>query len=132
MPVVAQDANGNLNAVGRIVETYKTSAKVALITNLLSAVPVRVKEKQINCLAEGFNTGEIKVTYIPLQSDIQEGDILTASPLSSVFYDGIPVAQVTEIFDDKSLDFKTATAKVLFKSDYLYEVVVLVPEEGKQ
>lgn len=129
LPVVSPGIDGGLNAVGRIVETYKSSSKVALITNLLSAIPVRVKNKKIDCLAEGFNGRELKVTYIPLYADIEAGDILLASPLSSVFQEGTPVGIITEISKLQSLDFKTATAKVLFDSDDLYEAVVLVPQE---
>lgn len=132
LPVVSPDSEGNLYAVGRILETYKDSSKVALITNALSAVPVQVKGKKIDCLAEGVNNKAIKITYIPLYADIEVGDILVTSPLSTVFQEGIPVGVVTEISAQQAIDFKTAIAEVLFDSDSLYEAVILVPEEDQK
>ncbi|MDR2426091.1 MAG: rod shape-determining protein MreC [Endomicrobium sp.] len=132
LPVAFPGTDGILYAVGRIVETYKSSSKVALITNALSAIPVQFKDKKINCLAEGFNTGEIKVTYIPVQSDIKPGDIIVASPLSSVFPEGMPVGIITNVSREPSLDFKTASASILFDSDNLYEAVILVPQEEEE
>jgi rod shape-determining protein MreC len=132
LPVVYLGQDGALYAVGRIVETYKNSSKVALITNVLSAIPVQIKGKKIDCLAEGFNTGEIKVTYIPLHAVIEEGDIIVASPLSSIFPEGMPVGVIKSVSDEASLDFKTASADILYDSDSLYKVIVLVPEDGER
>lgn len=132
LPVVSPGPDGVLNAVGRIVETYQNSSKVALITNVLSAIPVQVKEKKIDCLAEGFNRSSLKITYIPLHADIAEGDLLVASPLSSVFPEGTPVGIVKSVSPLPSLDFKTAIAEVLFDTDSFYEAVILIPQEEQK
>jgi rod shape-determining protein MreC len=129
LPVVVPGPDGTLMALGRIVETYKNSAKVALITSALSAVPAKIKNKKIDCLAEGSNSGLIKITYLPLQADIEVGDVIVTSPLSSVFSEGIYIGVVTSVATQPALDFQTATAEVMFDSDSLYEVIVLVPEE---
>jgi rod shape-determining protein MreC len=132
LPVAVPGSDGTLYALGRIVETYKNSAKVALITNVLSAIPVQIKEKKIDCLAEGVNSSSIKITYIPFHADIEVGDKVAASHLSSVFHEGMPVGVVTHVSKQQSQDFKTATAEVMFDSDALYEVVILVPQEEEK
>ena len=132
LPVVMFQSDGTLCAVGRISEVYKNSAKVALVTNVLSAIPVQIKGKNIDCLAEGFNSNSIKITYIPLHADVEVGDEIITSQLSSVFKEGIPVGVIRNISSQPSVDFKSATADVLFDSDVLYEAAVLVPQEEQK
>ncbi|MCL2145246.1 MAG: rod shape-determining protein MreC [Endomicrobia bacterium] len=130
LPVVISGNDGiELYAVGRIAETYKTSAKVALITNILSAIPVRIKGKEIDCLAEGSNDNSIKITYIPLYANVEIGDLIVASPLSSVFPEGMSLGIIRSLSDQTSPDFKTATADIMFNSDAFFEAVILVPED---
>jgi len=132
LPVAMLRNNGELCAVGRIIETHKNSAKVALITNSLSAVPVEIKGKNINCLAEGFNSNVLKITYIPVNADVQAGDEVIASPLSSVFGEGMPVGIISGVSRESAADFKTAVADILFESETLYEAVILVPSEASK
>jgi len=117
-----------LCAVGRIVGTYRSSSKVALITNAAHALPVEIKNKGVNCLAEGFDSNLLRITYIPRDADVKVGDEVVVSELSSVFQKDTPVGVVTDVSEKSSLDFKTATAKVFFEIDTIYEAIILVPK----
>jgi rod shape-determining protein MreC len=120
-----------LCVLGKIAEIYKSSAKVILITNSSCEIPVEVKDKGINCLAEGFNSNIIKITYIPSDADVKPGDEVVVSELSSVFPKGILVGVIKEVIEETYIDFKTATAEVYSESDVVYDAVILVPEEGE-
>jgi len=122
---------GVLCAVGKIAETYGSSSKVILITNALYAFPVEIKDKGITCLAEGFNSNLLKITYIPHTADIKPGDEVVVSELSAVFPKGMPVGVVTEVLEDSSADFKIAAAEVFFEVDAIYKAVVLMPQAEK-
>jgi rod shape-determining protein MreC len=129
LPVVVLNLDINmLCAMGRIVETYKNSSKVALITNSVSALPVEIKGKAVNCLAEGFNSGLLKVTYIVRGADVKVGDEIVASELTSIFPKGIPVGVIRSITEEPLLDFKTAKADIFFEGNVLYDAVILVPQ----
>ncbi|MDR1721170.1 MAG: rod shape-determining protein MreC [Endomicrobium sp.] len=129
LPVVMfNKKKGAFCAVGRIMETYSSSSKVALITNAFCALPVEIKGKGINCLAEGFNSSLLKITYIPCDTDVKAGDEIVVSELSSVFPKGTPVGIINEVLGEPYIDFKTATAKVFFEIDNVYKTVVLMPE----
>jgi rod shape-determining protein MreC len=131
LPVLIFNKSKNtLCAMGKIIEIYKSSAKVALITNSSYKLPVEIKNKGINCLVEGFNSTLIKITYIPSSSDVKPGDEIVVSELSSVFPKGIPVGVIKEVMEETYVDFKTATAEVYFDSDVVYNAVILVPLEG--
>jgi rod shape-determining protein MreC len=117
-----------LCVMGRIVETYKNSAKVVLITNSIHVFPVEIKGKNINCLAEGFDSNLLKLTYIAQGADVKSGDEVVVSELSLIFPKGMSVGVIKSVIDEPSLDFKTATVEVYFEGNTLYNTIVLVPE----
>jgi rod shape-determining protein MreC len=128
LPVLIFNKSKNTMCVmGKILEVYKSSAKVALITNSIHKLPVEIKNKSINCFAEGFDSNLIKITYIPAGSDVKPCDEIVVSELSSVFPKGIPVGVIKEIMEETYMDFKMATAEVYFESDVIYDAVILVP-----
>ncbi|MDR0977636.1 MAG: rod shape-determining protein MreC [Endomicrobium sp.] len=128
-PVLIFNRNKNmLCALGRIAEVYKSSAKIVLITNSNYEFPVEIKNKNITCLAGGFNSRLIKISYIPSGSDVKAGDEVVVSGLSSVFPSGVPVGVIKEVGGETCVDFKTASAEVYFESGVIYYAVVLVPE----
>ena len=133
LPVVIFDKTKNdLCAMGTIVETHKKSSKVALITNSESVLPVEIKNKNVNCLVEGFNSSLVKVTYIPLSVYVKSGDILVVSKLSSIFNEGTRVGVIRDVVQEPYMDFQTATAEVCFDMVSSNIAVVLVPSEQKQ
>ncbi|MDR3196128.1 MAG: rod shape-determining protein MreC [Endomicrobium sp.] len=127
--VIFNKSKNTLCVLGKIIEVYKSSAKVALITNSSYELPVEIKDKGINCLAEGFNSNFIKITYIPSESGVKPGDEIVVSELSSVFPKGAPVGVIKEVIEDTCVDFKTATAEVYFESNVVYDAVILAPQE---
>jgi rod shape-determining protein MreC len=130
LPVTVTTGGTDLCAVGRIIETKSSSAKVALITNILSSVAVRIKGKNIDCLAQGVNSNLITISYIPIYAHAAVGDEIEISPLSEVFPQGMPVGKIISVSNEKSADFQTAVAEVFFEADSLYEAVILLPSEN--
>ncbi|MDR1400728.1 MAG: rod shape-determining protein MreC [Endomicrobium sp.] len=130
LPVLMFNKKRNaLCAVGRIIETYASSSKVVLITNPAYALPVKIKDRNINCLAEGFGSNLLRITYIPHYADVKAGDEIVVSELSSVFQKDTPVGVITDVLEgESSVDFKTAKAKVFFEADNVYEAIICVPE----
>ncbi|OEG71622.1 hypothetical protein ATZ36_13630 [Candidatus Endomicrobiellum trichonymphae] len=129
LPVEAVNKDGEFYAVGRIYEVYEHSSKVALITNPLSGVPVEIKGKNINCFAEGMNSGLLKITYIPFDADVVAGDEVITSNLSSVFADGTIIGVIKDVSKEPSVDFKTANAEPYFLKEPLNSIVVPVTEK---
>jgi rod shape-determining protein MreC len=130
LPVAMLNKENNILCVaGKIIETQKTSSKVVLITNSISALPVEIKDKGINCLAEGTNSSLLKITYIPSDADVKPGDEIIVSGLSAIFQKGMPVGVITKVSERTSADFKTAVAKVFYEKKILNKAVILVPQK---
>jgi rod shape-determining protein MreC len=126
-PVLAW-ADGKPTALGRIVETSAHASKVVLVTNILSAVPVQVRDAGEDGLLEGQNSGRLKVDYLVLQSTtVPRGSEVITSPLSTVFPPGIRVGYVEDVSAPNSESFRTATVQPALNLNTLREVAVLVP-----
>ena len=114
--------------IGRIGEVTDDSAKVVLLTSLLSSFPVTVKSLDEDGLLEGQNGPLLEINYLLPDTKITVGDDITTSSLSSVFPSGIIVGQVVDIKKMQNQKFSTVVVKPYANLNRLREVIVLVPE----
>jgi rod shape-determining protein MreC len=82
---------------GRVVDVGKTSARVLLLTDINSRVPVMAEKAHEKAILAGSNNDTLNLTYLTANSAIQEGDRLVTSGDGGVFPPGIPVGIVTSI-----------------------------------
>lgn len=89
------DADG---LMGQVIEVYRTSSKVLLISDPSHALPVQVLRNGVRSIAEG--TGDYKqlrLRYVTPTADIKVGDQLVSSGLGSRYPVGYPVGTVTSV-----------------------------------
>ena len=92
MPVVT-----NRGLVGRVVEVFATASRVQLITDPDNAVSVRLQDSRADGLLEAQLNGEIRVTAIDQDTEVQEGEIVLTSGLGGLYPANIPVGQITNV-----------------------------------
>lgn len=89
--------------MGQVVNVSPFESTVLLITDTSHALPVQVLRNGLRTIALGTGrVDELKLPYLPTNSDIVEGDLLVTSGLGGKFPPGYPVATVTRI--DRSPD----------------------------
>ena len=91
---------------------------------------MRIKGKNIDCLAQGVNSNLLTISYIPLNAQVNVGDEIEISQMSSVFPQGMAVGKIISVSNEKSADFQTAVAEVFFEANSLYEAVILFASEN--
>jgi rod shape-determining protein MreC len=121
----------SLSVIGKIFEAYKKSSKVILITNQNCVFPVEIKNKNIDCLANGLNSSLLKISYIPVELDIKKGDEIIISEFSSIFKKGLKVGVIQKISNFKTENFKTAIVDISFNINNIHDVFVLLPYDKK-
>lgn len=90
--------------VGRILETGSDNARVLLITDSESVLPVRRAQDEIVAFAEGRGDGLIRIRLINLGvNPLEIGDVFVTSGAGGYYQPGIAVAIVSEITDDGGL-----------------------------
>jgi rod shape-determining protein MreC len=92
--------------VGQITRVYPWLSEVTLITEKDHAVPVQVLRNGLRTIVFGAgDTSQLSLRYMPISSDIQNGDVLVTSGIDGIYPPGIPVAKVIKIERDAAYPF---------------------------
>lgn len=104
--VVVDDAG----VVGQVTRTYPWLSEVTLITDKDQSVPVQVVRNGLRSVVSGTGKdGALELRYAAVNTDIQEGDLLTTSGIDGVYPPGLPVAVVSKIERNPSYVFARVT-----------------------
>lgn len=127
-PVI--DAYG---VMGQVVEVEPYLSRVMLITNPLSAVPVRITRNGISGVVIGYvgYSDLVRLTNITLTTDIRPGDLLVTSGLGMGFPVGYPVGVVKSVTNDPSERFAKILVKPFARVNRSKNVLLIWPKHSK-
>jgi len=116
--------------VGIVTETGKNYAKVRSIIDDNSNVSARSEVTEDTCVVKGnmekiAQKGCIDVVYISKDSDMQDGEMLLTSHISSKYLPGIRIGAVSKITKDSSNLTQSAQVSPLVDFEHLDEVLVI-------
>ncbi len=80
--------------VGRIIESGRSSARVLLLTDVNSRVPVLIEGSRQKAILMGQNTDLPALKYLPVDTDIKEGTRIITSGNGGMFMSGLPIGTV--------------------------------------
>ncbi|MBN8520908.1 MAG: rod shape-determining protein MreC [Alphaproteobacteria bacterium] len=80
--------------IGRIIETGAVSARVLLLTDFNSRVPVVVEGTRQRAILAGTNGAMLAITHLPPDSNLQDGQKMVTSGQGGLFPPGLPVGRV--------------------------------------
>jgi rod shape-determining protein MreC len=95
------DAGGLL---GQVIEVTPIQSTVLLLTDPDHAVPVMIARNGVRLIAYGGGD-RLELRDVPLNRDVQVGDVLVTSGLGGRFPPGFPVAKITALRPDESQAF---------------------------
>ncbi|KQS04938.1 rod shape-determining protein MreC [Sphingomonas sp. Leaf357] len=109
-----QPVRGPDGLIGRILETGPNTARVLLITDADSRVPVRRTRDGLVALANGRGDGLLQINAGTLSNvSLAPGDVFVTSGNGGIYAPGIPVARVIERGQDSALARSFARADTL-------------------
>jgi rod shape-determining protein MreC len=112
--------------VGQITRVYPWLSEVTLITEKDHAVPVQVLRSGLRSVAFGAgDTSQLSLRYMPVSTDIQNGDVLITSGIDGLYPPGIPVAKVEKIERDAAYPFAQIVCLPLGGVDKHKQLLVL-------
>ena len=97
-----RDGQAVINAdglVGRVVETGQRTARILLLTDLNSRVPVVVEQSRIPAILAGDNSDDPRLAYLPMNAVIKPGERIVTSGHGGMLPPGLPVGEVTAVVD---------------------------------
>ena len=95
-----QVATDDFGLVGQIVAVGQRSARLLLLTDLNSRVPVFVGAKQHPAILAGDNTRFPTIVFLPVGVQVAPGDLVVTSGAGGVFPPRLPIGRVVSSNDD--------------------------------
>ena len=96
MPVVSERG-----VIGRVLETGRNSARVLLLTDSESVLPVRRAADNVIAFAEGRGDGLLRIRLVNLGvNPLKVGDLMVTSGAGGYYRQGVAVAVIAKIIPD--------------------------------
>ena len=88
---------GDESVIGRIDKVSGRYAKVILVTDINSKIPVVIERTRVRGILSGNNTAFPQMMFTRSTSDIQEGDVVVTSGVGGMFPSGLPIGFVNSV-----------------------------------
>lgn len=121
MPVVAQQG-----LVGRVAQVTANASRVELITDPASIVSAEVQPSEVDGVVSGSITGALSIDLIPLEAQIQPGDLVFTSGIGGLYPSDIFIGQVSNVRQEAQALFQVASVQPVVDFSRLEIVLVIV------
>ena len=119
--------------VGKVVEAYRGTSQVLLLTDKDSGVGALLADSRIQSPVGGTGEPLLTMKYVPTDDTVNVGEQVVTSGMDRIFPRDLPVGTVSSVKD--ASPFKEVRVRPAAKLERLEEVVVLLslqPLEGKK
>ncbi|WP_291510430.1 rod shape-determining protein MreC [Acidithiobacillus sp.] len=114
--------------VGQVVAVSTWNARVALLSDLDSSLPVRPEHSNTPLLLDGTgNLRELRVPFQARDTDLKPGTLLVTSGLGGRFPAGLPVGRITAVERPTDAAFAVVRVRPLAQLGQLNTVLLLWP-----
>lgn len=114
-------------AVGKVIEVYRDTAQVLLLTDKDGGVGAMLVESRAQRPVGGTGEPLLSLKYVPNDDKIEIGEKVVTSGMDKIFPQGIPVGTVQEV--KAGSPFKQIWVKPAAKLERLEEVIVLLSQQ---
>ena len=88
---------GEESVIGRIDRVSGKYAKIILVTDINSKIPVVIERTRARGILSGNNTDKPQLIFIRDTSAIQEGDVVVTSGVGGMFPSGLPIGFISSV-----------------------------------
>lgn len=118
--------------LGRVVTAGNRSARVLLLTDLNSRIPVMIEGANLRAILVGDNTGQPVLEYLPPGSRITVGARVVTTPDGGVFPPGVPVGKIAPDTSTARVDLFTGEGRADFVRVLQYTAPVDVDDAAPE
>lgn len=105
MPVIFQEGI----IVGSVINTNENSSEILLLSDKNSLITATIYgSDKINGIVKGDLDYGLEMNYIPIDTEVKEGDLVLSSGLEEKIPSGLIIGQVKEVLFERGDFFKTA------------------------
>jgi rod shape-determining protein MreC len=96
--------------IGQVTRAFPWTAEVALVSDREQVVPVQVVRNGLRAAVFGIGyDGALDLRFMPVNTDVENGDLLVTSGIDGVYPPGLPVAVVSNIERNAAYPFAKIT-----------------------
>ncbi|MBP5215648.1 MAG: rod shape-determining protein MreC [Alphaproteobacteria bacterium] len=107
---------GDESVIGRIDKISGKYAKVILVNDINSKIPVVIERSRARGILSGNNTAMPDLIFTRSAADIREGDVVVTSGVGGMFPSGLPIGFVSSI---KGGEIKVETLSDMSRVEYV-------------
>ena len=93
----------NEGLTGRVVSAGQHSARILLLTDLNSRIPVIMESSREKAVLAGDNTPHPRLKFLAVDARVNVGDRIVTSGQGGVFPPGLPVGVVSLVSEERAL-----------------------------
>lgn len=126
-------AADNLGVIGQVTRVYPTSSEITLITDKDQAVPVQSMRTGLRAIVVGNGQdGTLDIPFMPVSTDIQNGDLLVTSGIDGTYPPGMPVAVVAKIERSAAYPFAKISCTPSAGTERHRQILIVAPGKAPQ
>jgi rod shape-determining protein MreC len=100
----------HIGVVGQVTRVFPWLSEVTLVTDKEQAVPIQVLRSGLRGVTFGIGyDATLELRFMPVNADIQNGDVLVTSGIDGTYPPGLPVAVVSNIERNAAYAFARIT-----------------------
>lgn len=116
----------HVGVIGQVTRVFPFVSEVSLVTDKTQSVPVQNARSGLRSVTFGLgHDGALELRFIPVNADIQTGDVLVTSGIDGTYPAGLPVATVANIERNAAFAFARITCTPSAGVSSFNRVVVL-------
>ncbi|GAB4426940.1 MAG: rod shape-determining protein MreC [Anaerolineae bacterium] len=112
--------------VGRVTQVSATGAEVLLVTDPTSRVNARLQSTREDGVVSGQLVGDLLMSFIPLEAQVREGDLVLTNGLGQMLPADLLVGQVLSVGLSENELYQEARVRSLVDFDRLEIVQVII------
>jgi rod shape-determining protein MreC len=117
--------------VGQVTRIFPWSSEVTLVTDKEQAVPIQVLRSGLRGVTFGIGyDGTLELRFMPVNADIQNGDVLVTSGIDGTYPAGLPVAVVSNIERNAAYAFARITCTPAAGVSSFGQVLIVGSDSG--
>jgi len=126
-PVLTNSSVESFHLIGRIWTVESETARVLMITDPLSGIPVRIHDKRAEGVLLGNGTLYPTIEYLLPESDVAPGDRVVTAPTADGMTGNLDIGSIVSVEHSPKTGFKSARVALAGNISTMGDVLVLTP-----
>lgn len=117
--------------IGKIIEADKGTAKILLISDINSRVVVKIQRARQEGMLEGLGRGMCRLKYLPLDAEVEIGDVVVSAGMGGVYPKGLVVGKVESVRIEQGESYKSCIIRPEAPLSDIEEALCLKSDSGQ-